>query len=73
MQISDQSYRETGLRKLGALVGDAAEVGCNAVLNPGSILGKRSVVMPTVAFRGYLKAGSISSIQEKLTVNLRTD
>jgi NDP-sugar pyrophosphorylase family protein len=45
---------DTGLRKFGALVGDHAEVGCNAVLNPGSILGKNSVVYPNTCWRGYL-------------------
>jgi len=47
----------TGLRKFGAIVGDHAEVGCNAVINPGSILGRKSLVYPTVAWRGVLAAG----------------
>ncbi|MDR2462310.1 MAG: UDP-N-acetylglucosamine diphosphorylase [Verrucomicrobiales bacterium] len=47
----------TGLRKFGAIVGDQAEVGCNAVLNPGSILGRKSLVFPTVSWHGVLKAG----------------
>lgn len=50
---------DTGLRKFGALVGDRAEVGCNAVLNPGSILGKHSVVYPNTNWRGYLPANMI--------------
>ena len=52
---------ETGLRKFGAIVGDAAEVGCNAVLNPGALLGRRSLVMPSMAFTGVLPAGMIAS------------
>jgi UDP-3-O-[3-hydroxymyristoyl] glucosamine N-acyltransferase len=51
---------ETGLRKFGAIVGDRAEVGCNAVLNPGTVLGPRALVMPTVAFSGYLPAATIA-------------
>jgi len=51
---------DTGLRKLGAIVGERAEVGCNAVLNPGSLLGPRSLVMPTVAFSGYLPPATIA-------------
>ena len=47
---------ETGLAKLGALIGDGAEVGCNAVLQPGTILAKRSLVFPTVAYGGFLGA-----------------
>jgi len=50
----------TGLRKFGALIGDEAEVGCNAVLNPGSILGRRSLVYAGVSWRGILPANSIA-------------
>jgi len=73
VQLPDGSRCGSGLRKLGALVGDAAEVGCNSVLNPGSILGRRSLVMPTMAFRGYLKANSIASIKEKIETVSRID
>jgi len=45
---------DTGLRKFGALVGDHAQVGCNAVLNPGSILGRGALIYPGVNWRGYL-------------------
>ena len=48
----------TGLRKFGALIGDGVEVGCNAVLNPGSILGRRSLIYPGVAWRGILPENS---------------
>jgi NDP-sugar pyrophosphorylase family protein len=50
----------TGLRKFGALIGDGAEVGCNAVLNPGSIIGRGSLIYPGVAWRGILPANSIA-------------
>ncbi len=50
----------TGLRKFGALIGDGAEVGCNAVLNPGSVLGRHSLIYPGVAWRGILPANSIA-------------
>jgi NDP-sugar pyrophosphorylase family protein len=45
---------DTGLRKFGALLGDACEIGCNAVLSPGSIVGRGSVVYPSVLWRGIL-------------------
>ncbi len=45
---------DTGLRKFGALIGDGAEIGCNAVLNPGTILGKGTAVYPNVSWRGIL-------------------
>ncbi|MEI7733232.1 MAG: UDP-N-acetylglucosamine diphosphorylase [Verrucomicrobiota bacterium] len=45
---------DTGLRKFGALVGDGAEVGCNSVLNPGSIIGRNALIYPTTNWRGIL-------------------
>jgi NDP-sugar pyrophosphorylase family protein len=51
---------DTGLRKFGALLGDGAEVGCNAVLNPGSILGRGAVIYPNVFWRGVLPANMIA-------------
>jgi NDP-sugar pyrophosphorylase family protein len=44
----------TGLKKFGALIGDRAEVGCNAVLNPGTILGRASIVYPLTLVRGIV-------------------
>ena len=51
---------DTGLRKFGALLGDGAEVGCNAVLNPGSIVGRGAVIYPNVFWRGFLPANMIA-------------
>jgi len=50
---------ETGLRKFGAILGDGAEVGCNAVLNPGSIIGRRGMIYPGVQWRGVLEADTM--------------
>lgn len=50
---------ETGLRKFGAIVGDYAEVGCNTVLNPGTILGKNSMVYPLCSVRGVIPDNNI--------------
>lgn len=50
---------DTGLRKFGALIGDHAEIGCNAVLNPGSIIGRGTVIYPGVNWRGILPANMI--------------
>ena len=49
----------TGFKKFGAILGDFAEVGCNAVLNPGSVLGRHSVIYPTSMVRGCVPAESI--------------
>ncbi|MGA3180666.1 MAG: DapH/DapD/GlmU-related protein [Verrucomicrobiota bacterium] len=50
---------DTGLRKFGALLGDGSEIGCNAVLSPGSIVGRGSVVYPGVLWRGILPGNMI--------------
>ncbi len=59
---------DTGLRKFGALLGDGAEAGCNAVLNPGSILGRGAVVYPNVFWRGILPANMIAKNQAAIEV-----
>jgi NDP-sugar pyrophosphorylase family protein len=51
---------DTGLRKFGALLGDGVEIGCNAVLNPGSIIGRGAVIYPNVFWRGILPANMIA-------------
>jgi NDP-sugar pyrophosphorylase family protein len=50
---------DTGLRKFGALLGDGCEIGCNAVLSPGSIIGRQAVIYPNVTWRGVLPAKMI--------------
>ena len=45
---------ETGLKKVGAMVGDGVEIGCNSVLNPGTIIGRESQVYPTSCVRGTI-------------------
>lgn len=45
---------ETGRRKIGAIIGDWAEIGCNAVLNPGTVVGRHAMVYPTTCVRGVL-------------------
>jgi NDP-sugar pyrophosphorylase family protein len=64
---------DTGLRKFGAILGDQAEVGCNAVLQPGTIMGKRALVMPTVAYGGYLPAATIARIRTTVITQPRRD
>jgi len=64
---------ETGLRKFGAILGDGAEVGCNAVLQPGTMLGPRALVMPTLPFGGYLPAGMIAKARVAISTFPRRD
>jgi UDP-N-acetylglucosamine diphosphorylase / glucose-1-phosphate thymidylyltransferase / UDP-N-acetylgalactosamine diphosphorylase / glucosamine-1-phosphate N-acetyltransferase / galactosamine-1-phosphate N-acetyltransferase len=49
----------TGLKKFGALLGDCVEIGCNSVLNPGTIIGRRTQVYPLSMVRGYVPSESI--------------
>ena len=50
---------ETGLKKMGAMLGDHVEVGCNSVLNPGTVVGRNTNIYPTSMVRGVVPAGSI--------------
>ncbi len=50
---------DTGMRKIGAMLGDYVEVGCNSVLNPGTIIGRNSNVYPVCSVRGVVPADSI--------------
>jgi len=57
---------ETGLKKFGAILGDQVEVGCNAVLNPGSVVGADTVIYPLSMVRGFIPAGSIYKTQGEI-------
>jgi UDP-N-acetylglucosamine diphosphorylase / glucose-1-phosphate thymidylyltransferase / UDP-N-acetylgalactosamine diphosphorylase / glucosamine-1-phosphate N-acetyltransferase / galactosamine-1-phosphate N-acetyltransferase len=59
---------DTGLRKFGALIGDGAEVGCNSVLNPGSVLGRGALIYPGVNWRGFLPANNIAKNKAEVEV-----
>lgn len=50
---------ETGLKKIGAMLGDHVEVGCNSVLNPGTVIGRGSNIYPLSSVRGVIPANSI--------------
>lgn len=57
---------ETGLKKFGAMLGDQVEVGCNSVLNPGTVIGKNTNIYPTSMVRGVIPAGSIYKRQSEI-------
>jgi UDP-N-acetylglucosamine diphosphorylase / glucose-1-phosphate thymidylyltransferase / UDP-N-acetylgalactosamine diphosphorylase / glucosamine-1-phosphate N-acetyltransferase / galactosamine-1-phosphate N-acetyltransferase len=67
VEVDGQPF-DTGLRKFGALLGDHTDVGCNAVLNPGSILGRRAVVYPGTNWRGVLPPDRIA--KNKATIEV---
>src|SRR5438309_10241439 len=58
----------TGLRKFGAIVDDRTEIGCNAVINPGSVIGRDCMIYPSVNFRGVLPPESVVKLRQELQV-----
>ena len=63
--VDDVIY-DTGLPKLGAILGDDAQTGCNAVLNPGSLLGPRTLIYANVSLRkGYYPADTIVKLRQE--------
>ena len=50
---------DTGIKKIGAFLGDNVEIGCGSVLNPGTIIGRNSNIYPLSSVRGCIKSGSI--------------
>ncbi len=57
---------ETGLKKFGAMLGDNVEVGCNSVLNPGTVIGKNSNIYPLSCVRGVVPENSIYKNQNEI-------
>ena len=57
---------ETGIKKFGAMLGDHVEVGCNSVLNPGTVIGPNSNVYPLSLVRGFVPANSIYKDDENI-------
>lgn len=57
---------ETGLKKMGAMLGDNVEVGCNSVLNPGTVIGRCSNVYPTSMVRGFIEPNRIYKKQGEI-------
>ena len=61
--IRGQRY-ETGLRKFGAILGDDVEIGSNSVLNPGTMVGKRTLAYANLSMSGYYPADSIVKLRQ---------
>jgi NDP-sugar pyrophosphorylase family protein len=62
----DSDFIPTGLRKFGAIIGDRTEIGCNAVISPGSIIGRNSLIYPLTHFGGVLPENSILKMRQDL-------
>lgn len=65
VRAGEETY-ETGLKKFGAMLGDNVEVGCNSVLNPGTVIGRNSNVYPTSMVRGCIPPDSIYKKQTEI-------
>ena len=66
LMIDDEPY-DTGLAKLGAILGDDAQTGCNSVLNPGCVIGKRTLIYANLSLRkGYHPADSIVKLKQSV-------
>lgn len=64
--ISGDERIETGLKKVGAFLGDNAEIGCNCVLNPGTVIGARTSVYPLTSVRGVIPNDSIVKSADRI-------
>lgn len=73
LRIPGQGSVDSGLRKFGAILGNNAEVGCNAVLNPGTIMGKRALVTPTLTASGIIPAATIYHARTQVSLIPRRD
>jgi len=69
----DGEQIETGRKKVGAMLGDRVEVGCNSVLNPGTVLGRDASVYPTSCVRGVVPEGCIWKDKGNVVVRSRND
>jgi NDP-sugar pyrophosphorylase family protein len=68
-----EGFVPTGLRKFGAIIGDHAEIGCNSVINPGSLIGRRSVLYPGSQWRGVAPANSLIKTHQSFQITARRD
>jgi NDP-sugar pyrophosphorylase family protein len=71
--VANDGSIATGLKKFGAIVGDRTEIGCNAVINPGTVLGRDCIIYPGANYRGVLPASSIVKIRQNIQVLTRRD
>lgn len=67
VKVNNQRY-ETGLLKFGAILGDEVEVGCNSVLNPGTLVGKQTLVYANLSLLGYYPPNSIIKLHQSYEI-----
>jgi NDP-sugar pyrophosphorylase family protein len=64
---------DTGLNKIGAILGDGVEIGCNSVLNPGTIVGPRTIIYANSNVRGFIPAESVLKLKQTQNIVKRRD
>jgi acetyltransferase-like isoleucine patch superfamily enzyme len=71
VRLADGTRVDTGMPKLGALVGDRSQIGCNAVTSPGTVVGPDCIVYASVSVQGYVPPGSIAAWRPELSIRPR--
>lgn len=66
----EREYK-TGLSKFGAIIGDNTEIGCNAVINPGSVIGQNCLIYPLTSFRGVLGNNLILKSRQQQDISIK--
>jgi NDP-sugar pyrophosphorylase family protein len=70
---TDDGIVATGLTKFGAIVGDRTEIGCNAVVNPGTVIGRDCIIYPSANVRGVIPHAHIVKVRQELQTMSRRD
>lgn len=70
---TDDGIVPTGLTKFGAIVGDRTEIGCNAVVNPGTVIGRDCIIYPSANVRGVIPRAQIVKVRQELQMISRRD
>jgi len=70
LRIQDRTH-DTGLAKFGAILGDEAQTGCNSVLNPGTLIGRGTLVYANASVRGYVGPGMVVKLRQTLQESRR--
>jgi NDP-sugar pyrophosphorylase family protein len=70
---TEQGPIPTGLRKFGAIIGDRAEIGCNSVVNPGSLIGRDTILYPGSQWRGVAPENSVVKFRQSFEITARRD
>jgi acetyltransferase-like isoleucine patch superfamily enzyme len=70
---TDDGTIATGMTKFGAIIGDRTEIGCNAVVNPGTVIGRDCIIYPGANVRGVVPRAHIVKLRQELQTMKRRD